>query len=502
MQILSQSENIKSEYCASVVRIGELKPVPNSDFLAFTYINEKSIVVRKDMVKSGDLMFYAENETELNPKFLGVNNLYEATEFQRNANSKEIANAMSELAKAKKNEDAESIAKWDSFIKENTGFFTKQSRVRMIRLRGVASQGFLFSKECMVKYCKDVEKLNLEDYVGKDFDTVNGELFIKDYVPQVQESRNKRRNTPNIPKKSRFDKVIDGQLRKHYDTNPFGKNKHLFFPDTKISVSTKVHGTSAIFANVLTNRLKAFVTPFGWLTDLVNKIHRHLPHKFQKIEKVYDVLYSSRKVILNQYVDLSGKVEFTPTDKWHEYYELLKDYIPQGMTLYGEIFGYETGLSKMIQKNYDYGCEVGKNKFMPYRITMTNANGKPTEWEVSEVREWTLKLMKEHPEIADRIFPIDILYEGTIENLYPNLDKSDIEKWQEQILGLMSNEKRWSMEKKEPLCNNKVPREGVVIRIIGDPVAEAFKLKTVAFAEKERDLIDKGEIDVEMMENL
>ena len=46
----------------------------------------------------------------------------------------------------------------------------------------------------------------------------------------------------------------------------------------------------------------------------------------------------------------------------------------------------------------------------------------------------------------------------------------------------------------------KMPREGIVIRIQDDPVAEAFKLKCIKFLEKEAKNIDKGEVDMEMIE--
>ena len=56
------------------------------------------------------------------------------------------------------------------------------------------------------------------------------------------------------------------------------------------------------------------------------------------------------------------------------------------------------------------------------------------------------------------------------------------------------------MEKPEPMCIQKVPREGIVLRIDNDPLREAFKLKTVAFFEREQKLIDQGEVDGEMLE--
>ena len=37
------------------------------------------------------------------------------------------------------------------------------------------------------------------------------------------------------------------------------------------------------------------------------------------------------------------------------------------------------------------------------------------------------------------------------------------------------------MECNDPVCKNKVPYEGIVIRKNGDSIAEAFKLKSVAF---------------------
>ena len=59
------------------------------------------------------------------------------------------------------------------------------------------------------------------------------------------------------------------------------------------------------------------------------------------------------------------------------------------MTIYGEIVGYIENDTKMIQKNHDYGCNVGQWKFMPYRITITATNGAKTEFNINEVQDWT-----------------------------------------------------------------------------------------------------------------
>ena len=154
----------------------------------------------------------------------------------------------------------------------------------------------------------------------------------------------------------------------------------------------------------------------------------------------------------------------------------------------------------MIQKGFDYGCEVGTNKLMPYRITTSNGDGTKREWEVQEVYDWTIRQMKDNPEIKDRLHPIDILYHGTLSDLYPEIPLSN--HWHENIIEALSGDKkRLGMEKNEPMCVfHKVPREGICLRVDNDPIAECFKLKTEKFMERERKAIDAGEADIEMTE--
>ena len=51
----------------------------------------------------------------------------------------------------------------------------------MITLQKVPSFGFIFSVNEMAKYAPEVQDINLEDYLDMDFNTVNGELFVKAY---------------------------------------------------------------------------------------------------------------------------------------------------------------------------------------------------------------------------------------------------------------------------------------------------------------------------------
>lgn len=484
-KLLSMSDNGKSEYCCNVVRIGEVAPIEGSDFLAKTIINGDSIVIRKDEVKEGDLMFYASNETQLNLGFLSANNLFELSSRELNANHEEVERLMDE---GKKDE-----------AKKLVGFFNKRGRVKMIRLRGVPSFGFLFSLDTLAAWKPEVSKLNLEEYEGVDFDTVCDELFVKAYVPYVKPKPERTKSEKRNKKLNRFDRIIPGEFAFHYDTDPLAKNMFLIKPDDVVAISVKIHGTSAIIANVKTRKprnIAFYKKMWNWFVD---KTALFTNHRFIDYDIVYDNVYSSRSVIKNKYINKEVTDGYYGSDIWGEYSEKLYPYIPKGMTIYGEIFGYISGEYKMIQKGYDYGCEPGHNKMMIYRITTDIGEGKKYEWDVLEVREFTNKLIEEHPELAEWLQPITLLYHGTLKDLYPHVSTEN--HWHENVLAAMQNDtEHFGMELDEPMCKTKVAREGIVLRIDNDPVKEAFKLKTVKFREREKSLIDNGEVDIEMMD--
>jgi hypothetical protein len=133
---------------------------------------------------------------------------------------------------------------------------------------------------------------------------------------------------------------------------------------------------------------------------------------------------------------------------------------------------------------------------MIYRISTENEDGTHLEWNVQDVYNWTMKIINEHPEIKDKIHPIDILYHGTLKELYPDINVAD--HWHENVLEALKIESKFKMEELEPMCKIKVPREGIVIRIDDDPTNEAFKLKCTRFLSLEKEKMDKGEVDIEM----
>ena len=588
-KVFTKSEGFKSEYSCCVARVGELVPIEGSDFLAKTLVEGTQIVVRKDQVKEGDIMIYAANETVLNERFLSVNNLYEISCREKNANAEDVAKIMSAyepikaeadkkraLAKSIKNEmesytkkaqklqkdikrkekKAEEVKndqaqysiimqdvpafqeKADEYIakamelttqytnlkkeiegivksgepivaeaKKYCGFFNKYGRVRCLVLKGCASFGFLFRPEELIKFDPSITIEDIESYEGQEFDTVNGELFVKVYIPPVKDSQSTTRGDKmkkSQKKLSRFNRMIAGEFFLHYETTQLPKVIQEFNPDDVVDISVKRHGTSIIIGNVHVKepiKLPLLKRMFNWFVDKT-RLLKSLRIKDWK--EVYGPVYSSRKVIKNQYINSEVGAGFYGQDVWCEWGDIIYPYLSKGMTVYGEICGYVTGCESMIQKTYDYGCEKGENNLMIYRITTTNEDGSKKEWEVTDILEWT-KALSEWMKVNGnenwkRIHPIDLLYHGTLGDLYPELDVKM--HWHENLLEKMKNDKEhFGMEENEPMCKHyKSPREGVCVRKEGEERPSCYKLKTIAFTLGEAVRYDEGDVDIEAEE--
>lgn len=433
----------------------------------------------------------------------GINNLKEKVD---NATSKAMSLTVEYTNTKNKIED---LVKAGQPIvdkaKTMCGFMNKYGRVRCITLRGEASFGFVFGQDEMAKYCPEIKDINLEDYIGQDFDTVNGELFIKAFVPPVKpRNERKSRGEKRNKKLSQFDRLVEGEFAFHYDTLPINRNIHLITPNTNVYCSVKLHGTSEIIGRLHVKEPKR-IAPHKWLWNkFVDTTGWFKNSRFIDYNIVYGPIYSSRTVIKNRYINKDVNSGYYSKDIWSEYGDIIYPYLSEGMTVYGEICGYITGTQQMIQKHYDYGCQEGENIIMFYRISTIDEGGSKYEWEINEVYDWTVKLIERMKEAGDenwkRIHPIDILYHGTFGDLYPEIDTES--HWHEEVLEKLKQDKtHFGMDELEPLCNNEVPREGFVIRIENDSINEALKCKSEAFFFKESLMMDAGEVDIEMLDN-
>jgi tRNA-binding EMAP/Myf-like protein len=423
-------------YVCSVVEITQILPIENADNILRTIIHGNNVIVPKT-VSVGDVMLYFCSGTKLNADYCRLNNLYD-----------------------KSSENASP---------EKRGFIShKQRRVKAIKLRGVISDGMLMPISSLGPlFPVDViSKLG----VGVEFTEINDITVCEKYIapinPEITQ-QNKREKATN------FDRLIDNQFRFHNDTENLRKHMDKICPDTPISINYKKHGTSAVYANIPVKR------KLYWAEKLL------LRFGFAIETTEYDVIYSTRRVVKNKYINTRKKNHFYAQDIWGTVYEEIKDLIPRNWTLYGEILGYlPTGSG--IQGKYDYGCSPREHKFYVYKISITNSDGKVVYLSDSQISEWCDKVGLN--------FTDTLIYVGKASELYPDLDTTDTESWRVQFLEQLERDYN---EKNCYMCSNKVPEEGIILRVERLESYEAYKLKSKRFILMESDEQEKGMENIE-----
>lgn len=452
---LIQSKNANVNYLAKIVKIDNFHKHsdPEVTKLKCCCIDGFNIITGID--SEPGLYVYFPTACCINPKFLSYANLYRHGEL--------------------------------NVDQTKTGMFDDNGRVKAIRLRGELSEGFIIPIVVLENWVMSTVNVELKVEEGTEFDSIehDGKTFWvnKKYIP-------KNTRTPGAPGSGNsgkgkqpkgLDKIIENQFRFHYDTVLIKKCPHVLHPSDLISITSKVHGTSGISAYVLCKQELNWKQKIArWLTG----------EEFDK----YDYLYSSRSVIKNQYYNKSVQGGFYGVDVWKYANDIVRPCLSKGMTAYYEIIGFLPN-GGYIQKNYDYGClppvgdeayTYGKHfKVQIYRVTITDVSGKVHEFSAREVQLWAQMV---------GLVPVEQYYYGYAKDLYPDLDPS--EHWNENFLSKLANDKNFYMECNSPTCDNKVPHEGIVIKI-ENMKSEAFKLKCFKFLDEEGKALDKGEVDIE-----
>lgn len=441
--MLTTSPKHNPNYLAKIHKITNLHPHPKADRLQLTMIDGNSVIVGMN-TQIGDIGVFFPLECKINAEYLAMNNQFEDKAMNANVEVK--------------------------------GFFNKHGRVRAIKLRDAKSEGYWTTLDTIQLWDPKANISLVED--GMYFDTINGNLFVEKYIPkskQVSERANK-----NQPKLKRESILVDGQFRFHDDTSKLGNNMHrLLDGNPKIAITQKLHGTSAVFANILTKKKLSWKDKVAkWFGIEIN-------------ETRYSGIYSSRKVIKNQY-DQPDNGGFYGTDLWARVNHWVGECVEPGISIYGEIVGYVDDGGRPIQsihgKPFDYGCEHGEHEFYVYRITMTSAAGHVYEFTWDQVLDYCTRY---------GLFSVPTYFQGTVSqwrgaNDYLFECPDDDESY------LLEALKTVYLEKTLP---NGLPDEGVCVRIEKGLSAEILKLKSFAFLSAESMELDKGEVDIETQES-
>ena len=445
---LSTPEN--ENYAATVVSLKNFVDLPNCDNVKAAIIFGNSVIVDKQ-TREGQIGLFFPVECQLSKEFLSNNNLYRKPEWNKDPT--------------------------------RLGFFEEKGRVKALKFRGHKSEGFWVPMSYLF-YLNPNTMPKLE--IGDVFDTIDGNKICNKYIPPFTK---KEITNPSKGKQPKLeDMIVDGQFRFHLDTSNFRKNAWKLKPTDWISITDKWHGTSVVFANILVNK------KLNWFEKLLIKL------KVNIVTSKYGFTYSTRRVIKE--VDGSSKnsLNFYTTDVHKDASQNILSVIPEGYTIYAEIVGYQSNGSH-IQKGYHYGCKAGlpidsssiyyfgENKVVVYRVTSTNAKGKTLELSWPQVQEFCAKY---------GLSTVPTFWYGQAKDLFPDLNLE--EHWNEEFLTRL--EKTYVTDQMCPYNNNKVPAEGIVLRIDRLEECESFKLKNFKFLEWETKQNDEGTVDLETMESI
>ena len=430
---MKYKEPRNKNYCGTIVEIKTLIPLENMNNVIHAIIMGNKVIVSKD-VKVGDVGIYFPVETQLSEIYLKINNLYRKKELNSDNTQK--------------------------------GFFEENGRIKCIKFQRIFnSEGLFMPISSISEFIEKGDKIN----IGDEFDELNGTPICNKYVikyhntPEISGSKNKGKE-----KLKKVSKLIEGQFAFHQDTSMLYKNLHRIKPDTLISITYKLHGTSSISSNLLCKKQ----------LTLVEKILKKL--NVNIVDTQYDNLFASRKVLKNS--DLNpNAIHYYGEDIWGFANSELKEFLQDGLTFYFEIVGFLPN-GGYIQKDFDYGCEYGKHDNYIYRITYTNHKGKVFEFSGKQVQEYCK---------SNGLTAVPELYYGYAKDiLNVSYDERDFE---EKFLARI---KELYNEKDCYICKNIVPEEGCVIRIEGLDF-EAYKSKSVRFYEKETKDLDNGEANIQ-----
>lgn len=440
--ILKTSEKANRNYLAKIIRIDNIRKHPNADRLQITTIDGNNVITGLD-AREGMLYVYFPLECAINKEYLSFSNSFED----------KTLNADTEVK----------------------GYFHSTGRVRATRLRSEKSEGYIVPVHNITEWilsCSGESVEITEADINKEFDLICDLEICRKYIVKYVREQSQQKNQT---KKAKVSRLVEEQFHFHIDTPQLKKFIGDVNPEDYIYITRKLHGTSAVISKILC------VKPLNWFERLLKRFGVNI------VDTHYDLVYSSRKVVKNGFMDPSeaNYNHFYTTDVWGDCAKMIEPFLKNGISLYGEIVGYQKDGAE-IQKGYDYKCKPKTFDFYAYRATYTSVDGDVYEMSPRELKTYCGRYgIKTVPEV----------YYGKAKDLY---DLPTDNHWHENFLQKLCDE---HLEKDCDLCDNKVPDEGICLRVDKPLDIEIYKLKSFAFLQMETKANDKGIVDIETMES-
>jgi hypothetical protein len=425
---LIEPEN--KDYAAYIVKLPKSVKLEGLDNLVGYPLLGTQALAAKD-TDYGDLALVFTAGTQISEEFAYKNNLHRH---------------------ADKNED-----------QSQTGYLEDNRHLRSMKLKGHSS-GALIMKLDSLSYIK---KLDISQFKAGDvFDRIGGhEICAKFISKKVRAQQIFEKN------KKIWTRVDEKFLPQHYDTDSFFKNSHVIPENIDVTVTQKLHGTSIRIANTIVQRVLTHKDKFAKMLGV-------------KVEGTeYDYVYGSRRVIKDK--NNPSHVHFYDTDIWTTEGGKLKDLIPQGYLVYGELIGY-TPEGAPLQSKYTYDVPHTQANLYVYRVAHINPEGVVTDLVYDQIVEFC----------RDRgLRVVPLLWRGKYKDFKPEdwvdyvaadgTEYSTLHKYHED-----------GYPQAVPLSKDSECDEGVVIRAEG-LAPYTLKCKSATFMAYDQKNTQEGNLDME-----
>lgn len=435
LKIYDDSKN----YTCQVIKLPPKMPVKGLDNLVEVNVQGNSVLVGKDSDENEAYLFFPA-ECQISHEFLSKNNLYRHETLNKDTTKK--------------------------------GFFEDSRRVKAIKFKGIISSGFVIPLNSLGHVTGGpTDQL----YVGDEFNEFNGLEICKKYLKKIPGEKGM-----SNPRAKVLDNIVDSKLApEHPDTAQLMKNIHKLTLDTNITVTYKLHGTSARTYNTLVKQ------KLTWKDKLAKWFGVSVK------EEDYNYVVASRRTLKSVgFEELPGKNHFfTEGDLWSEVAKKeIEGKLNKGESIYYEIIGKTYGGSDIQGKGYHYG--FNEPKVFVYRIANINPQGIEVDLSYNQMVERATQMgLNTCPLYFKGTVKSFLLYHG----LLPAIDGSDIEPLLEK---LFYN----TLLEKPSIFDPSVVEEGFCVRIDSYPKAETFKIKSKIFLKQESDWKDAEDV-VDLEEN-
>lgn len=402
-------------YSAQVVQVENLVTLAGLDNLVGLPWGGYTALVSKD-VSVGDIVVVFPAESELTVQFAGALNLYRHTE--RNANP------------------------------DKAGYLEDNSRIKAIRLRGHVSSALALPLGDLLQFADEPPA------IGTAFDTIDGVTISRKYEIPVKGGSMAGKSA----QEKAWRRVEDKFLPEHIESVNYWRNAHLIDPDTWVTVSQKLHGTSWRGGRTIVKR------NLSWF----ERVAKRLGVTVQETE--YDYVFGSRKVIKDPHNPKQD--HFYGFDLWSEFGSRIESLLPDNVIVYGELVGWLPD-GRPIQKGYTYDLPVGELALYVYRVSVVTNDGHQYDLPWDGMERFC----------AERGFKVvPLLWQG----FHKDFNADD---WTDIVY-------TDTFPQAVPLSNKGTVDEGVVVRAEGI-LPTALKAKSPLFFVHESKVLSQGQIDVE-----